>query len=112
MFKELKTILDDLEPSFLQGNTSIDDLVEKTKQILEQPTDGINPLWDPQRDLCIAAWMAVGAAILAAWVASGGTLIVGSAVAGFVITDTVLAAIIGGASAGTIACLAGSCGHC
>lgn len=112
MFKELKQTLDDLEPSFIKGDISTDDLVAKTKQVLEQASSDIRPMWDPQRDLCIAAWIAVGAAILAAWVASGGTLIVGSAVAGFVITDTVLAAIIGGASAGTIACLAGACGHC
>jgi hypothetical protein len=112
LLKELKQTLDNLEPGFVKGEISIDELVAKTKQVLEQPSSGISAMWDPKRDLCIAGWMAVGAAILAAFVASGGTLIVGSTVAGVVISDTVLAAIVGGASAGTIACIAGSCGNC
>jgi hypothetical protein len=52
---------------------------------------------------CVAAHMAIGAAILAAWVASGGTLAIGSVVAGVTITDAIAAALAGGASGYVIA---------
>ncbi|WP_152483585.1 hypothetical protein [Halomonas sp. THAF5a] len=107
----IKSKLDRLEPEFLSNNITSDDLVAEIKSLVDKPEPGMNPTNVP-RDLCILAWMAVGAAILAAWVASGGTLIIGSAVAGVTISQPLLAALAGGASAGTIACIAGSCGDC
>ena len=110
--KELKRALDDLEPKFIKEEISIDDLVGEVKKIFEQPPNGVKMMWNPKRDACIIFWMATGAAILAAWVASGGTLTIGAGVAGVTITSTIIAALVGGASAGTIACILGSCGNC
>jgi hypothetical protein len=65
------------------------------------------------RDVCIAAHMVAGAALLALWAKSGGTLAIGSkAAGGVIITGQLQAALAGGASAGTIACIIGSCGDC
>ncbi len=110
--KELKTLLDGFEPKYLNKQLTIDDLVTGVRELLIKPLDGMSPMWNPKRDLCIIGCMALGAAILAAWVASGGTLIVGTLVAGFSVTSPIIAALIGGATAGTIACMAGSCGNC
>lgn len=107
--RHLKKTLDEVEPAFANGEIGVDGLVDRVNQELNS---GANILWNPGRDLCIATHIAIGGAVLAAWVASGGTLVIGSAVAGVTISNTVVAALVGGASAATIACIAGSCGNC
>lgn len=116
LLKELKETLDGSEQGFLRGDISVDDLVSRVDSVIKNSFGDMhlmgNAMGDIRRDLCIAGAMAIGSAIVAAWVASGGTLIVGTAVAGFTITNVVIAALIGGASAAVIACIAGSCGNC
>ena len=107
MLKGLKKLLDQLEPSFIKGSSNIDELIAETQKIFPNPLT-----LNTKRDLCILGTMAAGAAILAAWVYSGGALTVGTPFGSFIITEAVHAALIGGASAGTIACIIGGCGKC
>lgn len=109
--KTIKIELDRLEPEFLKNKITSDDLANNITKLLK-PTNQTNTPMSISRDLCILKCMAVGALICAAWVASGGTLIIGSAVAGITISQPIIAALAGGASAATIACKLGKCGGC
>ncbi|WP_085344760.1 hypothetical protein [Vibrio sp. ArtGut-C1] len=109
--EDLKSTLDTLEPRYLKGEISVEDIVSKVKNSIENQQGNIAPM-NVSRDACILLWIAIGAAILAAWVASGGTLIIGTVVAGVTISQPIMAAIVGGASAATIACMLGNCGDC
>ncbi|WP_124313731.1 hypothetical protein [Pseudomonas chlororaphis] len=108
-FRKIKEILDKNEDDFISGRIETEALVSSVSK--EINTD-LSIQWNPGRDLCILGSMALGGALLAAWVASGGTLIIGTAAAGVTVTGPLMAALVGGASAGTLACILGSCGDC
>lgn len=111
--KKLKQVLDKLEKNYVENKLSDEELISLVNKDLGLSESNATPLWNPGRDICIGLHMAAGAAVLAAWVASGFTLSIGAVAAGgVVITNTILAALVGGASAGTIACILGSCGDC
>lgn len=113
LLKKVKQELDKAEKEFVNGKISEEGLISSTNERLGLSNPETKPLWNPGRDICIGLHIAVGAAVLAAWVASGGTLSIGAVAAGgVVITETILAALVGGASAATIACILGSCGDC
>jgi hypothetical protein len=110
--EKLKGFLEGLDVKHRPPQDRIQQIVDNSVNYLEiddllegRISDGpeMHLLWDPGIDLCIAAHMAVAAAILAAWVASGGTLIVGTAIAGVTVTSEIIAALIGGAGGRAIA---------
>ncbi|NDW07810.1 hypothetical protein [Jiella pacifica] len=107
--QDINAKLDEIESSGKLSNMQVEDIVEEIKAVNNQENI---VLFSIGRDLCIAAWVVVGAAVVAAWVASGGTLLVGTAVAGVQVSSKVLAALAGGASGATIACILGNCGRC
>ncbi len=110
--EKLKGLLEGLDVKHRPPQDRIQQIVDNSANYLDindllesRISDGpeVHLLWNPGRDLCIAAHIAIGAAILAAWVASGGTLIAGSMVAGVTVTSEIIAALIGGASGRVIA---------
>ncbi|WP_159351045.1 hypothetical protein [Roseomonas harenae] len=70
---------------------------------IEFPKKLPDPFKGVKKEACILAHIAIAAALVAAWVASGGTLVVGSTVAGVVITDTIYAALAGGLTGAALA---------
>ena len=112
LMRKVKRCLDEVQKSFLDGRITFDEVISLSKECMNK-VDGPILVWNPGRDICIGLHMAIGAGVLAAWVASGGTLTIGAVAAGgVVISAPVMAALVGGASAATIACILGSCGDC
>jgi hypothetical protein len=110
--EKLKNLLEGLDEKYRPPQDRIQQIIDNSANYLSvddlltsQSSEGteIRPLWNPGRDLCILAHMAIAAAILAAWVASGGTLIAGTTVAGVTVTSEVIAALIGGGGGRVIA---------
>lgn len=101
--------IEDNSSKYLEIDDIVNRAAEKNKnanvdfQTASWLSEGLKKLGLSNRDQCIIKHVAIGAAIIAAWVASGGTLIIGTTLQGVVITETLHAALAGGASGRVLA---------